>query len=202
MDPDPQKQMRIKNTAQQKGAKIVLKTAIGHHRSMRRYASFTPASHSWWVRNIQLYLTPVESHTSVKTRKSRKIHTVSYICEKCYGVLSAGHSYRQSCASYFQKVTSVDLVRWVGPNKHWKLSVAVHPWGYKRLKLSVSDKSNFKSYLLTSPAKNKRWKLCVVKEVLWNNHSKIPRKPRDRGHGDKGQWTTDNTHRHGHWQGH
>ncbi len=36
--------------------------------------------------------------------------------------------YHQRWASYFQKVTSVDLVCWMGQNEHWKLSVADRPW--------------------------------------------------------------------------
>ncbi len=94
---------------------------------------------------------------------------------------------------------NVDLVHWTGQNKCWKLSDAIQPWGYKRWNLSVSNKSNFKSYPLTFLAINKHWKLSVSTEICWNKQRKLNinrdtgQRTRDTGQGtkDRGLGTRD-----------
>ncbi len=37
---------------------------------------------------------------------------------------------KQSWASYFLKITSINMVLWMGRIKHWKLSFDIHPRGF------------------------------------------------------------------------
>ncbi len=100
--------------------------------------------------------------------RDRRIHKILKILQMCRNNSRNNlYWFAQSWASYFLNVTSVDLVRWVGQIRRWKLSVVALISKKVLWKLSVDDKSTFGAYPLISLAKNECWK--------WNRYRRIKR---------------------------